>query len=84
MGSTIKRIEAIDVTNCNDCPYSYWQREGDLRSDEGEAVCRQLGRRIDYTVMLDTEIDPKCPLPDKATEVKKKVGRVPLSKLFGR
>jgi hypothetical protein len=85
MEPVIKHIEAVDVTNCSDCPYSYWKGEnGRCIDDYGEAVCRLLGRRIDYTVMLETAIDPRCPLPDKATEAKKRVGRISLSKLFGR
>jgi hypothetical protein len=73
MGSTIKRIEAkhieaIDVTNCSDCPHSYWKGEnGSSMDDYGEAVCRLLGRRISDTIVLYNEIDPGCPLPDKET-----------------
>jgi hypothetical protein len=80
-----RHIEAVDVTNCSDCPHSYWKGEnGSPRDDYGAAVCNLLGRRISDTIVPYREIDPNCPLPDKATKVKKQVGRASLSKLFGR
>jgi hypothetical protein len=64
MSSMTKRLE-MDINNCLECPHSYYGSEHKPLEDDGELICRKLGRKVSSEIFAREEIDPGCPLPDK-------------------